>query len=424
MNRTGLLTTVAVMLATSPSFAQFGGMGGAGGGIGGGGAPAMMRQGGRAVGAGVTEIQRSAKVEMEGGQLLTGKINLRPVIVDADLGQYVFAPGKIKMIRFLKPVNEGKPGDEAGEAGGGEEAAVVPEAAENRVAALRVRRGGAGMMAGGFGGGMGGAGGLGMVPDANSRTGTAVLSRGKVITTADKEIIGMIHIPGDFRLELEFGALTLAPIKLRSITFTDDDPLDKLANAEAAVPSTRDDAGRPASGEEKSPPRYFRQGNFLIVVSPVGDRATLYNLDSKKSESLELSGSKEGPLEVSPVLGDNLVALLLKGPKVTRIAIADTASGTWHSQALRKPFEGQAVPIMAPGIVIYKVGRDVYAYSTETERWDMAELPEGSRALPSIARGTATIESNGHIFTFVGKTGKWDHVDVRALLGVVGAEKK
>jgi len=261
-----------------------------------------------------------------------------------------------------------------------------------------------------------------MVADPSSRTGMAVLTRGKVITTADKEIIGMIHIPGDFRLELEFGALTLAPVKLRSISFTDDNLTDK--RAKAAGPSPYEDAGRPAPGDEKSPPRYFRQGSFLIVVSPVGDRATLYNLDTKKSESLELSGSKEGPLEVTPVLGENLVALLLKGPKVTRIAIADTASGTWHSQALRKPFEGQAVPIVAPGIVIYKVGRDVYAYSTETERWDMAELPEGSRALPTIVRGTATIESHGHIYTFAGKTGKWDHVDVRAILDGVGAEKK
>ena len=372
-----------------------------------------MRQGGRAA-AGVTEIQRSAKVELEGGQLLSGKIDLRPVIVDGDLGQYVITPDKIKMIRFLKPVDEVKPADEAGEAGGGEEAAFVPEAAQNRVAALRVRRGGGGMMAGGFGGGLGGAGGVGVVADANSRTGMAMLARGKLITTSDKEIIGMIHIPGDFRLELDFGTLTLAPIKLRSITFTDDDLADKRANADAAAPSTRDDAGRPASGADKTPPRYFRQGSLIIVVSPVGDRATLYNLDTKKSESVELSGSKEGPLEVSPVLGDNLVALLLKGPKVTRIAIADTASGTWHAQDLRKPFDGQAVPIMAPGIVIYKVGRDVYAYSTETERWDMAELPEGSRAMPSIVRGTATIESNGHIYTFAGKTGKWDHVDVRA----------
>ena len=180
----------------------------------------------------------------------------------------------------------------------------------------------------------------------------------------------------------------------------------------------------PTSGEDTSPPRYFRQGSFVIVISPVGDRVTLYNLDTKKSESLELSGSKDAPLEVTPILDENLVALMLKGPKVTRIAVADIASGTWHSQELRKPIDGQAVPIVASGVVVYNLGRDVYAYGAEAQRWDVAELPEGVRAMPSVGPGTATIESHGHIYTFAGKTGKWDHVDVRAILDVVGAEKK
>ena len=234
MNRTGLLAAVAVMLASSPSFAQFGGMGGMGGGMGGMGgqaAPGTMMQGGRFAGAGFTEVQRSAQVEMEGGQLLSGKIDLRPVIVDGDLGQYVIAPDKIKMIRFLKPVERG----ETGGRGRGEprwrevrwspRAPVVLRAARRRGAAVwRL------VVAGWHRG-------LGMVADPNSRTGTAVLTRGKVITTADKEIIGMIHIPTDFRLELDFGALTLAPVKLRSITFTDDNRKEKPAKAEAAAPA-------------------------------------------------------------------------------------------------------------------------------------------------------------------------------------------
>jgi hypothetical protein len=156
----------------------------------------------------------------------------------------------------------------------------------------------------------------------------------------------------------------------------------------------------------------------------VGDRVTLYNLDTKKSESLALSGSKDAPLEVIPIVADNLVALSLKGPKVTRIAVADIATGTWHSQELRKPIDGQAVPIVGSGVVVYKLGRDVYAYGAEARRWDVALLPEGVRAMPSIGPQTVTIESQGHIYLFAGSTGKWDHVDVRAILDVVGAEKK
>ncbi len=61
----------------------------------------------------------------------------------------------------------------------------------------------------------------------------SVLTRGKVITTTDKEIIGTIHIPTDFRLDLEFGALNLTPAKLRSITFIGENRKDKPARADA-----------------------------------------------------------------------------------------------------------------------------------------------------------------------------------------------
>jgi hypothetical protein len=427
MNRTGLLAAIAVMLASSPSFAQMGGgMGGMGGGMGGFGGgmggqamtPGMMMQGGRVVGARFSEVQRSAQVEMEGGQHLSGKIDLTQVVVEGDLGRYVIAPYKIKAIRFLKPADEVKPvngpegninreGDgvpqhveEAGRVG--DEAVAVREVAQVRPALRRVNRVGGG--AGGFGG--------------------APVTRGKVITTSGKEIIGTIHTPTDFRLELEFGLLAVTTDKLRSITFMDDTGEDKPAKAGATGPGARHDLGGPAPDREATLPRYFRVGSTVIIISPVGDRITLYSFETKKAESLELSGSKDAPLEVTPVVDSNLVALMLKGPKVSRIAVADTVSGTWHSQELRKPIEGRATPIVASGVVVYSLGRNVYAYGAEAQRWDVAELPDGVHAIPTVGPGIATIESDGHIYTFAGKTGKWDHLDVRAILDGGAAERK
>ena len=43
---------------------------------------------------------------------------------------------------------------------------------------------------------------------------------------------------------------------------------------------------------------------------------------------------------------------------------------------------------------------------------------------PVVGMNGATIESHGHIYSFVPKTGKWDHIDVRAILDVVKGEKK
>ena len=144
---------------------------------------------------------------------MSGKIDLRTIVVDGDLGRYMIAPAKIKAIRFLKPADEPKPGNEPaannnGDANARDEGVVGRGERQTRPAILRASRG-----AGGFGGA------------------ETPATRGKVITTTDKEIVGTIHLPADFRLELDFGTLALAPEKLRSISFTDDRREDKPGKA-------------------------------------------------------------------------------------------------------------------------------------------------------------------------------------------------
>ena len=82
-----------------------GGMGGGMGGMGGMGGGMMMGSG-RMMAAGPTDVERAAQVEMEGGQHLSGRIDLGAIAVQTDLGRYTIMPDKIKMIRFLKPANE------------------------------------------------------------------------------------------------------------------------------------------------------------------------------------------------------------------------------------------------------------------------------------------------------------------------------
>ena len=65
---------------------------------------------------------------------------------------------------------------------------------------------------------------------------------------------------------------------------------------------------------------------------------------------------------MAPIIVRNLAALMLNGPKVSRIAVGDLATGTWHSQELRQPIDGRAVPILSEGIAVYSLGQHVYAY--------------------------------------------------------------
>ncbi len=337
---------------------------------------------------------------MEGGHHLSGRIELQPLMVDTDLGRYSIMPDKIKMIRFLKPAK-----DEEGDAADEEADANAPRAMARAAMAMRAqnRRNMAGMMG-----------------EQASPPFPGTMARGKVVTTSDREIVGNIFIPSDFKLEFDFGTLTLAAPKLRSITFTGADRTTGSVKADAA--SSR--AAGEAQGEPSAPPRYFRFQHSVIIGALTGERVTLYNIETGRSQSVALSGSNDAPLEVSPILGQNLVALAFEGPKITRIAVADLASGTWHPQDLREPVEGHVRPVVAPGLAVYNLGRYVYAYSAEAQRWGVAELPEGLRAGPLVGPNGATIEGHGQIYTFIPRTGQWEHIDVRALLDVAGAEKK
>ncbi len=87
------------------------------------------------------------------------------------------------------------------------------------------------------------------------------------------------------------------------------------------------------------------------------------------------------------------------------------------------PIDDEATPIVAPGVVVYQLGRDVYAYGVDAQRWDVARVPEEVRATPVVSPGTVTIEGQGHLYRFSAKSGRWEHIDVRAILDGV-AEKK
>ncbi len=157
---------------------------------------------------------------------------------------------------------------------------------------------------------------------------------------------------------------------------------------------------------------------------PGSNRVAFYNLETKTSKTIELSASKDEPVEVTPVAGQALLALALSGPKITRIAVADLVSGTWHPQDLRQPAAGNVSPIVGPGVAIYTVGRYAYGYSVHAHRWDVAELPAGLPAVPVVERDGATVQGRGHIYLFSARTGKWEHIDIRAILDVAGAEEE
>ena len=224
----------------------------------------------------------------------------------------------------------------------------------------------------------------------------------KVILHSGEEIVGDIQ-NAHFSLEVDYGHLTPAPDKLRTMTFVEPEKKPGSPEPAAAV-----------AGPIPISPRILRFSDALVIQSPARDRVALYDLRTRKFQ--ELSGPENGPLEVGPIYGQGLVALSLQGPKITRVAVADSNSG-WHVHDLRQPFEGRLTPIVGQGIAIYSAGRCAYAFAAEPGRWDVVELPETVRAAPLLGTNMISIEGGGHLYAFSAKTGLWDHVRLRRPFG-------
>ncbi len=114
------------------------------------------------------------------------------------------------------------------------------------------------------------------------------------------------------------------------------------------------------------------------------------------------------------------MALSIKGPKITRVAVFNFAGGmnpvpAWYPFELREPVD-EAMPIPAPGAALYVLGRRIYAFASAAKRWDVLEFPEGTKPTPLLGSGSVRFENTGHIYTFNTMLGKWNDLDLRAIL--------
>lgn len=228
-----------------------------------------------------------------------------------------------------------------------------------------------------------------------------------LVTTTDEELKGMLRFPPDWVIETDLGTLTLAPGGIKLIRFA---PVP----ATTTIPPVRATPVRPTGAEV---PRTARFGKLHWVASSTGHRIVVQDTASGKTGTLDLPATEKEPLEVVPVIANDVLALWLKGKKLTRIAVYDTADGVWHPQELREPASNQASPIVGNGLAVYGLGRFVYAFSAQANAWDILELPaEGPPPSPVVSGDDITVERDGHIHTFGRASGKWVHTDAAKLL--------
>ncbi|MFI5454711.1 MAG: RNA polymerase sigma factor [Isosphaerales bacterium] len=181
-----------------------------------------------------------------------------------------------------------------------------------------------------------------------------------------------------------------------------------------------DDKGTLA-GALDSGPRHFQQGPYIIVTSPKGDRVAVFDKRIVGSKLLELSVPQGSRHAVTPILGNRILALTIRGPKISRIAVytvfgrVNPTLEAWYPQELREPVDQVSV-IFRSMTAAYALGRYVYAFSAKVNRWDVLELPPGSQ--PSLGQDpqSFTVTNGNHLYEFDESWGKWVDIDFNDIL--------
>jgi hypothetical protein len=110
-----------------------------------------------------------------------------------------------------------------------------------------------------------------------------------------------------------------------------------------------------------------------------GNAALAYNAATREVKAVRLNATKEQPLWVTPVVietaNDKIVALGVRGKRITRVALFNVKSGQWKPLDLDQPVNGVVWPMsFGPDTAAYEVGDVLYLFNPNTDAWDRLDL--------------------------------------------------
>jgi hypothetical protein len=171
---------------------------------------------------------------------------------------------------------------------------------------------------------------------------------------------------------------------------------------------------RPPSGCKMS--ALTLSGNSLYITSrgPKLNQFAVYNVDGGHWVTHDIR-DLVGEAWISANQIGPVVPVSQTGSNITHLAVFNKPRLHWSVQALIEPIkEGHVYPIESPGIVAYTLGRRVYAFSCEADRWDVLTLdypmklgPEGLQ----WSNDTIALSQDGRLHLFDGHSGRWRSIE-------------
>ena len=171
---------------------------------------------------------------------------------------------------------------------------------------------------------------------------------------------------------------------------------------------------------------FVREASLICVVSPEGNRATEFDMETGKSYVIEFDpGLKAVPV----AMGEGTmtaIGFLAKdeNAEVKQLAVFDKLpigthlnqgqkGSAWMTKDLEKPIKGTVTPSPLTNGVFFELGNQIHAYSKQYRTWSQLTLPEGPHRGPKVDETLLMYEADGHLHIYDTRVGKWIDINSR-----------
>lgn len=175
-------------------------------------------------------------------------------------------------------------------------------------------------------------------------------------------------------------------------------------------------------------PRYELSARYGIIYWPHGEKIAIYNPASNQSRTIQLGGTAESPIEISPAWfghpNEGYLPLQLSGKTAKRLAVFSLEDMKWYSKDIEAGGSMPLIPRQLGSAILYLVAGQAHAFSLVTKQWATLDLGENAGV---IMTGSSEIQLQvgSIVHTFDPKATEWRQVDPRAVIdAAIAAESE
>ena len=164
----------------------------------------------------------------------------------------------------------------------------------------------------------------------------------------------------------------------------------------------------PNLADFRDPIPVLRSQSILVIESPDGKGVAAMSTEFEHFENNDWKRYQFPTGQTAtPIMSNDVLALMMKGETVTEIAAFSAMTGEWKTQRLLNPIKQQIVPVVGLGCALFQEGNNFYAFSAQKGLWGVLSLQGGEKPRASLSGTDIMVQQGNQIFVFPYKLAKW-----------------